>query len=476
MNHSKIRYLIPRIFLLVALIFVFAGVALADTPQQRIVGGQEATPGEWPWQVALVQKGEDPYFGQFCGGSLISASWVMTAAHCVEGTVAAELDVIAGIHDLRVPNPDYRRVAVSTIQIHPDWNPTTYNNDIALLKLSIPIPARPASGAVLPIAFVNLVPANVGPLTGQTATVTGWGNRAAQPDPGGSDFPDRLHEVEVPIISNADCQGAYGGITENMLCAGLPQGGKDSCQGDSGGPLVVPASGSSWQQAGIVSFGEGCAMPGKPGVYTRVSRYITWINTTIGSGGGTNLTFLPISLYVTTPTPQPLRNGGFESGPVVWREFSQQGWELIYKRPDMPTGVTPHGGDWVAWLGGDDNERAYIEQLVTVPQNTPYLAYFHWIDSEDSCNNDYAAFFANNVKVKEYTLCGQSETNGWRRQSIDLRAYAGQTVTIRFQVDTDGSLVSNLFLDDIAFAANARQASDDSAPMIQTEAAVYKER
>lgn len=460
MNLFNHRFLIPRLSLLGAFLFLLTGIALADAPEQRIVGGQEADPGEWPWQVALVQKGEDPYFGQFCGGTLIAASWVLTAAHCVENAIASELDVIAGIHDLRNPDPDYRRVAVSGITVHPDWDSDTYNNDLALLKLATAVPARPANGAVLPIAYANLVPANVGPLSGATATVTGWGNRAAQPDPGGSDFPDRLHEVQVPVITNAECQGAYSSITENMICAGLPEGGKDSCQGDSGGPLVVPASGNSWQQAGIVSFGEGCAKPGKPGVYTRVSRYIGWITSTIGGSGGDNLTFLPIVLNVTAAPIQPLQNGNFEAGPVAWRQFSQQGWELIFPKEDLPQQIPPHGGNWAAWLGGDDSERAYLEQLVTVPQASPYLTYFHWIESEDSCDKDYAAIYANSIKITEYTLCSSADTNGWRRQAVDMRTYAGQAVTIRFQVETNASKVSNLFLDDVAFAASARATTE----------------
>jgi hypothetical protein len=465
-----------RFFLLTLMVLLFSGIALAETPEQRIVGGQEADPGEWPWQVALVQKGEDAYFGQFCGGSLLSAGWVLTAAHCVEDTVASEVDVIAGIHDLRTPDPDYQRVAVSTIAVHPEWDPNTYDNDIALLKLNSSILPRPASGSVLPIAFANLVPANAGSLAGQTATVTGWGNRAAQPDPGGSDFPDRLHEVQVPIITNADCQAGYPSLTANMLCAGFDEGGKDSCQGDSGGPLVIPASGNNWQQAGIVSYGDGCAKPGKPGVYTRVSQYIEWINTTMGGTTGDNLVFLPVSLNMSAPVAQPLRNGNFEDGPVVWRQFSQQGWDLIYNKANLPEEVPPHGGEWAAWLGGDDGERAYLEQSVVVPQSSPYLSYFHWIESEDTCNNDFAFVFANNNKIKEYTLCSSADTNGWRRQSIDMRSYAGQSVTIRIEVVTDSSLVSNLFLDDVAFAASARDVTATIINEVPTGITVKKTR
>ncbi len=122
---------------------------------------------------------------------------------------------------------------------------------------------------------VALVSENVGPLVGLESTVTGWGNRL----PGSVDYPAALHEVEVPIVSNSDCQIPYGSaITEAMLCAGLPEGGKDSCQGDSGGPLVVFSNARSrWELAGIVSWGSGCAVPGVPGVYTRVSSFARWV-------------------------------------------------------------------------------------------------------------------------------------------------------------------------------------------------------
>src|SRR5690606_5701573 len=105
---------------------------------------------------------------------------------------------------------------------------------------------------------------------GDMATVTGWGTTSA-----GGQTAVGLMEVAVPIVSNAACNAVHGAIPDNMLCAGYVQGGKDSCQGDSGGPLIVP-NGTGWLQAGVVSFGRGCAQPEIPGVYARVSRYIGW--------------------------------------------------------------------------------------------------------------------------------------------------------------------------------------------------------
>jgi secreted trypsin-like serine protease len=112
---------------------------------------------------------------------------------------------------------------------------------------------------------------------GILATVTGWGTRSE----GAPDYPDELYEVQVPIVDQSTCEFVYGSIgddiTGNMLCAGLPQGGKDSCYGDSGGPLIVPDGSGGFKLAGIVSWGEGCAQPGFPGVYTRVANFVEWV-------------------------------------------------------------------------------------------------------------------------------------------------------------------------------------------------------
>lgn len=319
----------PALVLLLAL----AGVSLAvfmppsraftqGEPAQpnapTIVGGREAEPGEWPWQVALINAGGHPYDDQYCGGSLISPDWVITAAHCADDAAPEDIQVLAGIHNLVTADPGFARLDVADIIIHPDYGDVNqYDSDIALLKLATPAPLRLPSGAALPIANVALVTENVGALVGVQATVTGWGNR----QPGGGDYPAALHEVEVPIISNADCRAAYGdSITSAMLCAGLPEGGKDSCQGDSGGPLVVFSSTRSrWELAGIVSWGNGCALPGVPGVYTRVSTFAHWIGEETGIGEPDFfLTVSPTALRVcggaaTQATVDVTAVGGFDA-------------------------------------------------------------------------------------------------------------------------------------------------------------------
>ncbi len=297
-NHSSasrpVSHLHLRPFFLVALAGLVAWVALAaptasgqGQPAQpnapTIVGGREADPGEWPWQVALIHAGGTPYDDQYCGGTLISPLWVVTAAHCAQGKTASQIQVLAGIHNLRTPDRGFLRLNIQRIILHPNYGQATqYDSDIALLELSAPATFRPMTAAQLPIDGVIPVAADIGPLTGVEATVTGWGNTSSSD----IDYPDTLQEVEVPILANADCSRAYpGSVTGNMVCAGVPVGGLDSCQGDSGGPLVIFNNETSrWELAGIVSWGYGCALPGLPGVYTRVSSFTEWI--TLESGVG----------------------------------------------------------------------------------------------------------------------------------------------------------------------------------------------
>jgi len=282
MSPIHVNKLVIRLTAALLAVLILVSAALAAPTSPEIVGGRPADPGEWPWQVALVFSDSDSlYDGLNCGGSLIAREWVLTAAHCFDLRTAEDYDVAAGVHDLTDPAPGFRRVSIAEVIIHPDYDPFTLDNDIALLRLAEPIDARPADGTTLPIAYAQLVPAGVGQLAGVEATVTGWGTRAF----GLLDRPPDLHEVDVPIVANADCDAAYGGgITANMLCAGVPQGGRDSCQGDSGGPLVVfEETDGQWQQAGIVSWGIGCAQPGLPGVYSRVSNYIPWLRETTGA-------------------------------------------------------------------------------------------------------------------------------------------------------------------------------------------------
>ena len=459
-----------RAVIMVLAVFLFATAALAQT-DPRIVGGQEADPGEWPWQVALVQSGASPGNGQFCGGSLINSDWVVTAAHCVYTSDINDLDVVAGIHDLVTPDTGFRRVALAEIIVHPGWDNGTKDNDIALLRLAEPIAARAGGGGELPIQYAVLPAASIGDLTGVTTTVTGWGNR----DPNGTDFPARLHEVEVQVIANADCDDAYGNLTDNMLCAGVSGGGKDSCQGDSGGPLVYNQG--DWKLVGIVSFGIGCAEADFPGVYARVSRYLGWIDENISPLVPTNFAYVPAIFHVPPapppPPPSPLVNGDFEQGPGVgWTESSTGGWPIV--TDDFLANNIEPNGSWAAWLGGADNEESALWQQIVVSAGAPVLHYAYAIGSEDACGFDFAQIVVNGVIVKDYQLCGNTVTGDWVQGSVDLSAYAGQSVELLFMVVTDGSLNSNLFLDDVSFS-NVRATSESAAPRLPVDLAAPKQ-
>ncbi|MCA9867615.1 MAG: trypsin-like serine protease [Anaerolineae bacterium] len=475
MNSSRSRFTVARamalMILLATVTALMATGARAESDAPAIVGGQEADPGEWPWQVALVSKGIDPGNGQFCGGALIDERWVLTAAHCVDTATTNSLDIVAGIHDLVTVDAGAVRVALSQIIVHPGWNDSTKDNDIALLKLAQPIAERARSATALPIAYSKLPPASVGALVGVDATVTGWGNRSSS----GQDFPARLHEVVVPIISNVDCHNAYGNLTDNMLCAGLAQGGKDSCQGDSGGPLVV-ADGPNWQQAGIVSFGIGCALPGYPGVYTRVSRYLDWIASNIHPVVTTEKFFIPLIADMPyVPPATPLVNGNFEQGPGKgWSEYSSNGFGLITNDFESNTDVSAHSGSWAAWLGGLNDETSILGQEVTVQPGQTVLSYYYWIGSEDDCGYDFGDIYVDTNFLKGYDLCQSTSTGQWVRGTADLSAYLGQKVLLEFVVTTDGSANSNFFLDDVALGGSLAATEPARAPVLNASAARQK--
>lgn len=241
--------------------------AVANRKSSRIVGGYEAQPEAWPWMVALVSY-ESPTVldGQFCGGVLISSSWVLTAGHCVEGNSSTNFYVVSGVHNLSTDTGVH--LGIKRIIQHPDYNDDTLNNDFALLELTDNAPQAPiAIYSGFPFKGISKT------LTGEIATVIGWGSTSSY----GAIYPEKLQQVELPVVSNTTCNSSYPGeISDNMLCAGYSYGEKDSCQGDSGGPLVTFVDGQ-WVHAGVVSFGEGCAQPDYYGVYARTSQATNFI-------------------------------------------------------------------------------------------------------------------------------------------------------------------------------------------------------
>lgn len=247
-----------------------------DVSAPQIVGGEKAAPGEFPWQVALLDSSINNTFNaQYCGGALIDARWVVTAAHCVfDGRVErpSAVDILVGTTSLKSGGT---RVDVDTIVVHPRYNERTSENDIALLRLALPVDVE-----TLPV--VTLADEVALTSAGTLATAIGWGDTLVK----GDRFPVDLRKVRVPIVTNRVCNGprSYAGeVKVKMLCAGFAAGGKDSCQGDSGGPLVVPDGDGGFALAGVTSWGARCAAPNKYGVYTRVARFATWIEKVIAA-------------------------------------------------------------------------------------------------------------------------------------------------------------------------------------------------
>ncbi|XP_053698574.1 trypsin-1-like [Sabethes cyaneus] len=236
-----------------------------NSNSSRVIGGQEAEEHKYPWMVALYYKNKFT-----CGGSLINELYVLTAAHCVFNTDRSLFSVKFLLHDRRNPGPESFERRVSYIMTNWFINALVFiTNDVALLKLNATVPL----GDLL---YPVCLPLEGPTYEGYNSIVTGWGKLAD------GSFPGTLQELNVPILSYEDCKnqsGYYGfQINDHMLCAGVPEGGKDSCQGDSGGPLhVIDPATNKYIVAGVVSYGYGCARPRYPGIYARVNRFLSWI-------------------------------------------------------------------------------------------------------------------------------------------------------------------------------------------------------
>ncbi len=210
-----------------------------------------------------------------------------------------------------------------------------------------------------------------------------------------------------------------------------------------------------------ISPGETIYSPGA--VALCMFKDMGWtVATSCESFPATDFAFLPLIIR-STPVVE-LQNGNFESGPVIWSEYSLKGWDIIVPAPSPDLPITPHSGSWLAWLGGDNDEISYIAQTVTVPASKPYLTYWHWIGSGDLCGYDYAYIKVNGSNVQQYDLCSSTDTGGWVAKSINLSAYSGQTVQLQIRVETDIALSSSLLVDDVAFSASSLSIANQSQP------------
>lgn len=298
-------------------------VLASTTATARIVGGYTQNISNTPWQVAIGTFGVDTYFGQYCGASILNDIWILTAAHCFFETDGSpttdELIVTIGESALSTASPtnQYRFTVADNVHIHPDYNTSGFDNDIALIQLPSPMDLATCGNKCEAIELVT--PANEGTTAHPSANawVSGWGGTTRYtPDSEGlppegfqQTFDDTLKELEVSILT---CEGTLGtDYTENTICAGASDLFlEDSCQGDSGGPLSVANNdGTGFLLAGIVSYGHGCAA-GFSGAYTRVSKYNDWINTRFsnpnvapGNTGSSN-----------GPVPAAAKSGGGATG------------------------------------------------------------------------------------------------------------------------------------------------------------------
>ncbi|GAA3437640.1 S1 family peptidase [Kutzneria kofuensis] len=235
----------------------------------RIVGGDEASTTTTPWVVALTTSAG----AFFCGGTLVAPTKVVTAAHCVTQALAtggmttkapSSLRIVAGRTDLRTK--DGLQVRISSVWADPDFRDVGTGHDVAVLTLARTVPYR-----TLPLVAAGDTSAYA---AGVMATVLGWGRvgENAAPSP-------TLQSVQVPVVADKTCAAEEGDFdATGMVCAGYPQGGKDACAGDSGGPMVVDG-----RLVGVVSWGDGCARAGKPGVYTRLASYRDEVSAQLGA-------------------------------------------------------------------------------------------------------------------------------------------------------------------------------------------------
>ncbi|EEO02339.1 S1 family peptidase [Vibrio cholerae] len=246
--------------------FQFSASGTESGVSSRIIGGEQAPVGAWPYMVALTTRDKSM---AWCGGSLLSERYVLTAAHCVDKKDPSTMDVIVGAYDMDNISAA-ERIRVKQIYVHHNYAYASGGNDIAVLELESTPALNQFTSIATPVDFDEL-------RENYLLTVIGFGARK-EVNGDKSDYPTKLHQVDVPFMPIAACRtkgGSYATQGDNVFCAGVA--GKDSCAGDSGGPIFFRTN-RGLTQMGVVSWGAGCGQPDKPGVYTKLSAFNNWIN------------------------------------------------------------------------------------------------------------------------------------------------------------------------------------------------------
>lgn len=267
-----------KLGLLSALFCLVTGSPTGTLPklgfQEKIVGGQEAEPHSYPWQISL-QYHDILILPTYhtCGATIIDEYHVACAAHCIHGRKANHFKVLAGAHDIGKTESTTQLKKVVDMWEHESYNSREFSNDVSLLRLDEPLEFNEY---VQPLKLAEL---GSDPEAGTICINSGWGSTSHTNTP---HMPDKLQYVELPIVGRETCQANYNSINEvdsGMVCAGQAEGGISPCSGDSGGPLICPNAEGEWYLAGIVSWGMiPCGQPNYPGVFANVGHFRDWFD------------------------------------------------------------------------------------------------------------------------------------------------------------------------------------------------------